>query len=94
MRTWVNPALATSLKAGNTTHPSGSIAVKELYGSGTGTAITGWAVDVKDTDGTWIFYEGFAPALNQFFFRGTSNLCGNCHRAGVDQVLTPPAALP
>ncbi|MCU0701115.1 MAG: hypothetical protein MUC96_31790 [Myxococcaceae bacterium] len=94
VRTWVNPVLAESLEAGNTSHPIGSIAVKELYGSGTGTTITGWAVDVKDVDGTWVFFEGFTPALNQFFFRGTGNLCSNCHRAGVDQVLTPPSALP
>lgn len=92
VRTWVNPVLAASLKAGSTNHPPGSIAVKELYGSGT--SITGWAVDVKDLDGTWIFFEGFTPALNQYFFRGTANLCGNCHRAGLDQVLTPPSALP
>lgn len=91
VRTFVNEPLSTSLKAGNTTHPVGSIVVKELFSAGTR---TGWAVDAKGDDGVWVFFEGFEPQLNQYFFRGTGNLCANCHASGVDFVLTPKAALP
>jgi hypothetical protein len=91
VRTWVNPTLAASLRAGATTHPAGSVAVKELYGSGT--AITGWAIDVKRDDGVWVFWEGFLPQLDQYYFVGMNNLCGRCHQAGVDTVLTPADAL-
>ncbi|MBL9043365.1 MAG: hypothetical protein JNM83_17260 [Myxococcales bacterium] len=37
VRTYVNSLLYASLKAGNVSHPKGSIVVKELYGSGTTT---------------------------------------------------------
>jgi hypothetical protein len=91
VRTWVNPTLAASLRAGATTHPAGSVAVKELYGSGT--TITGWAIDVKRDDGVWVFWEGFLPQLDQFYFVGVNNLCGRCHQGGVDTVLTRADAL-
>jgi hypothetical protein len=91
VRTFVNDALYASMKAGNTAHPNGSIAVKELYSGG---AINGWAVDVKRSDGQWVFYEGFKPALNQYYFVGGGNLCANCHQGGVDFVLLPAGALP
>jgi hypothetical protein len=91
VRTFVNPALYASLKAGSTTHPNGSIAVKELF---TGGAHSGWAIDAKGDDGVWTYLEGFEPALNQYFFRGGGNLCSGCHQAGVDQVLVPAAAFP
>ncbi len=91
VRTFVNEPLCASLKAGNTTHPIGSVVVKELFSSGTR---TGWAVDAKGDDGVWVFFEGFEPQLNQYFFRGTGNLCANCHASGVDFVLTKAAALP
>lgn len=91
VRTFVNDVLYASMKAGNTTHPRGSIVVKELFSNG---ARNGWAVDAKDDEGTWVFFEGFEPQLNQYFFRGTGNLCSNCHAGGVDFVLTPPSALP
>lgn len=86
VRTFLNPPLFASLSAANATHPPGSIAVKELF---TGTTRTGWAVDAKTSDGEWIFYEGFEPQLNQYFFRGTGNLCSNCHASGTDFLLTP-----
>ncbi|MBE2253399.1 MAG: hypothetical protein IAE78_27975 [Myxococcus sp.] len=91
VRTFVNDALYASLKAGNATHPNGSVSVKELYANG---ARTGWAVDAKGDDGVWVYFEGFEPQLNQYFFRGTGNLCANCHASGVDFVLTPASALP
>ena len=91
VRTFVNDVLYASMKAGNTMHPRGSMGVKELFTNG---ARTGWAIDAKDDDGVWTYFEGFEPQLNQYFFRGTGNLCSNCHAGGVDFVLTSPSALP
>jgi hypothetical protein len=91
VRTFVNDTLYTSLKQGRASHPSGSIAVKELY---TGANRTGWAVDIKGDDGVWIYYEGFEPRLDQYYFRGDGNLCANCHAGGVDRVLVPASAFP
>lgn len=91
VRTFVNATLYTSLKEGRASHPTGSIAVKELY---TGASRTGWAVDVKGDDGVWIYYEGFEPRLDQYYFRGDGNLCANCHAGGVDRVLVPASAFP
>lgn len=91
VRTFVNDVLYASLKAGNTMHPRGSIAVKELFTNG---VRTGWAIDAKDDDGVWTYFEGFEPQLNQYFFRGSGNLCSNCHAGGVDSVLTPASSLP
>lgn len=95
VRTYVNDVLYASLKAGNTSHPKGSIVVKELYGSGT-SSLTGHAVDIKDdTSGEWVFYEGFAPGYGSpYYFRGTANFCASCHAPGLDYVLTKPSALP
>ncbi len=91
VRTFVNPLLRDSLKAAAAQHPIGSVVVKELSNGGT---ITGYAIDAKRSDGQWLFLEGFLPGLNQYFFVGTGNLCSNCHRAGVDFVLTPASAIP
>lgn len=91
VRTFLNPLLYASAKAGNTVHPPGSISVKELY---SGTNRTGWAVDVKTSDGEWVFFEGFEPQLNQYYFRGVGNLCANCHAGGTDFLLTPASAFP
>lgn len=88
VRTFVNTALYDSLEAGNAAHPNGSIAVKELFTAGTR---SGWAIDAKGDDGVWTYFEGFEPALNQYFFRGNGNLCSQCHQAGVDQVLVVAA---
>ncbi len=91
VRTFVNPPLHQSLKSGEPLHPAGSVVVKELR---SGEQLTGYAIDVKRSDGEWVFYEGFLPSLDQYFFVGTSNLCGNCHRPGSDFVLTAASALP
>lgn len=91
VRTFVNAPLYTSLKQGQPSHPNGSIAVKELF---TGADRTGWAVDVKGEDGVWIYFEGFEPQLDQFYFRGDGNLCANCHAGGVDRVLVPASNFP
>ena len=94
VRTYVNDVLFASLKAGNTSHPKGSIVVKELYGSGM-SSLTGHAVDIKDEQtGEWVFYEGFAPGYSSpYYFRGTVNFCASCHAPGLDYVLTKPSAL-
>ncbi len=91
VRTFVNDTLYRSMKAGNTKHPQGSIAVKELF---KGTELNGWAVDVKRDDSTWVFYEGFLPALNEYYFAGPGNLCSNCHESGGDFVRVTPAMIP
>src|SRR5687767_11679023 len=49
VRTYLNDSLFASLSAGSSEHPKGSIAVKELYSSGTET-VTGWAVMEKTED--------------------------------------------
>jgi hypothetical protein len=93
-RTWQIDNAEGNLVATLTTQGkalTGSIAVKELFTRG---ARTGWAVDAKAADGRWLFFEGFEPALDQFFFRGSGNLCARCHSSGIDFVLTPPEAFP
>jgi hypothetical protein len=86
VRTFFNDKVAASLRAGTGVHPRGSILVKELYN---GPDIMGYAIDVKDTDGTgasnWIFYEGFAPSFNGYYGRANST-CTGCHSQGVDYV--------
>ena len=93
VRVFLGPNLDASLKAGNTTHPAGSAAVKEMYdGSG---KLQGWAVMVKTTADSaggkgWFWYEitsttdGSKPVA-------TGNgvpLCFGCHFTGRDFVLT------
>ena len=90
VRTFVNEKLLGSLRSGADTHPPGSIAVKELY---EGTSVTGYAIDSKGADGGWHFFEGFEPALNQYYYEGTQNGCAGCHRPGKDFILTPVSAL-
>lgn len=94
VRTFVNAALFDSLEAGNTVHPKGAVAVKELYGSGS--AITGWAVEYKTDDDSaggqgWYWYEIYSatdPSSPVAAGNGKS-LCFNCHAGGTDYVLSP-----
>lgn len=92
VRTWLNPELLASLKAGNDKHPNASIAVKELYDD-LG-ARRGFAVAVKNDEGKWVFWEGFEPSLDQYYFVGTGNPCANCHSTGKDFLLTEASAFP
>jgi hypothetical protein len=94
VRTFLNAALFESMSAGNSTHPKGAVAVKELYGSGD--TVTGWAAEVKTDDDSaggqgWYWYEIFSttdPSGPVAAGNGKS-LCYNCHEGGVDYVLTP-----
>lgn len=90
VRTFLNDPLANSLRSGAETHPPGSIAIKELYD---GSTLNGYAIDWKGEDGRWRFFEGFEPALNEYFYVGTDNGCAGCHRPGRDFLLTPASAL-
>ena len=94
VRTFVNAALFESLAAGNTVHPKGAAAVKELYGSGS--TITGWAAEVKTDDDSaggqgWYWYENFSTTdpSNPVAAGNGKSLCFNCHSGGTDYVLTP-----
>lgn len=92
VRTWLSPALAASLAAGDPLHPVGSAAVKELYGDGD--TARGYSVLVRVGDGAgdnaWYWYERF-DGTTYADGRGVA-LCAGCHAAGVDQILTewPP----
>lgn len=92
VRVFFNSIVTESLRAGNATHPVGSILVKELY-KDDGKTLRGHALDVKITEGpgkdTWIFYEGFGPDYsNNYYGRGHST-CHGCHASGSDYVTSP-----
>lgn len=92
VRVFFNDTVVQSLRAGNTTHPVGSILVKELY-EGDGKTLRGHALDVKISEGpgkdTWLFYEGFGPEYaSNYYGRGHSS-CHGCHASGSDYVTSP-----
>lgn len=94
VRTFVNAALFDSLAAGNTVHPKGAAAVKELYGDGS--AVEGWAVELKTADDSaggqgWYWYEIYSATdpSNPVAAGNGKSLCFNCHDGGTDYVLTP-----
>jgi hypothetical protein len=89
VRVFFNDTAVQSLRAGNDTHPLGTILVKELYSSD-GTRLTGHAVEAKVEAGagkdTWLFFEadlGQSPA--PYYGRGHPT-CHGCHSAGRDYV--------
>ncbi len=89
VRTFINPALDASLAASMGVHPSGSAAVKELYGAGS--ELRGYAIAIKTQDGEsgadWWWYEiydGQTYAASQ-----GASLCTGCHSDGLDFVWTP-----
>jgi len=88
VRTFVNTTLLESLEAGNTEHPIGATAVKELYGANP--EIGGWAVMIKVASGddasTWYWYESFGDTT----YADDTGVagCGNCHASGADYVRT------
>lgn len=92
VRVFFNDVVTASLRAGNETHPVGSILVKELF-EDDGKTSKGHALDVKISEGagkdTWIFYEGFEPDYsNNYYGRGHST-CHGCHESGKDYVTSP-----
>jgi hypothetical protein len=92
VRVFFNDVLAGSMRAGNATHPVGSITVKELYESD-GKTLRGHALDVKVAEGTgkdtWVFYEGFGPGYDDNYYGRAHSTCHGCHAdGGRDYVLT------
>lgn len=89
VRVYFNDTVAASLRAGNATHPAGSIVVKELYDDDAKT-VTGHALEVKVADGagkdTWIFFEGFGPDYDSNYYGRAHATCHGCHAAGQDYV--------
>ncbi len=95
VRVYLNGALDRSLADGADEHPPGSVAVKELFGSGKDT-VTGWAVGVKTSGASdggrgWYWYEAFdTNATPSSTIEGQGKpLCSSCHAAGRDFVLVP-----
>jgi hypothetical protein len=90
VRTWVNPTLHASLEAGGSTHPVGSVAVKELYGDSGDTAL-GYSVMVKVSPGsggdTWYWNETYNGSV--YASSVGAGLCTGCHADGADFILTP-----
>jgi hypothetical protein len=90
VRTFVNDVLYDSLATGASSHPEGSAAIKELYGSGD--TVRGWSVEIKlqaDSAGGdgWYWYEGYQDSV---YADGTGDGgCTGCHGGGSDYVLTP-----
>jgi hypothetical protein len=89
VRVFFNEALVTAARAGTTPLPKGAATVKELYDANE--TLTGYAIDLKIADGagkdTWLFYEGFAPAYDQFY--GVAHpTCHGCHESGKDYLLS------
>jgi hypothetical protein len=97
VRTFVNPALFDSLEAGNTAHPKGAAAVKELYGGGD--ELRGWSAMIKGFENStmdapgdgWFWYEAYdGGVFGNSFGDGT---CVGCHADShpqfKDHVLTP-----
>ena len=89
VRVFFNDTVVQSLRAGNATHPVGSILVKELY-EGDGKTLRGHALDVKISEGsgkdTWIFYEGFGPDYSSNYYGRGHSTCHGCHASGTDYV--------
>ncbi len=78
--TYLSPKLTTSLEAGNSTHPIGAAAVKELLGRD-GDDVNGFTVWVKVADDGgdgFYWYEEF-DGSNFANGRGTS-ICVGCHQ--------------
>jgi len=93
VRTYVNPKLEASLKAGAAAHPKGAASVKEFV---SGTTVTGWAVSLKTQDASdegkgWYWYEIFstAPRASGAIEGQGRPGCAGCHSGGKDFVQIP-----
>jgi hypothetical protein len=94
VRTYINPSLEASLKAGSAEHPVGAASVKELYLSGS--SVQGWAVMVKtqaasDAGQGWYWYEVYSATdpSNPVADGNGVPLCYNCHVSGKDFFRSP-----
>jgi hypothetical protein len=93
LRVFVDGRLYSSLKAGNLTHPLGSLAVAERYDlDGDPVAHLLAIKDTGPVGSEWVFFE--QSAVGETYERGTAGGCGLCHAAGTDFVFTPGSALP
>lgn len=89
VRVFINPTLAASLADGNTTHPQGSAAVKELYGSSsTPLGFSYWVkLDPDSADGANLYwYEVYNDT--EYADAQGSSLCTGCHSGGNDFLLS------
>ena len=89
VRTFVDACLGGSLNASETERPSGSAAVKELYGDGE--EIRGWSVMAKIASGsgadTWYWFEIYDDTV--YGDDIGLELCSDCHSGGDDFFLSP-----
>ncbi len=88
VRTYLNDVLFDSLSAANPAHPTGAVAVKELYYATPDGAVREWAVMIKQQDDSdlgrgWYWYEGVGLAGSGL------GICTGCHASGRDFVLIP-----
>jgi len=92
-RIYFNDALSGSLSRGDTSHPVGAAAVRELYDPD-GSTLVGWAVMIKvDDTGAptdWFFYEHYEPDEPQtpplVGERGAPG-CVGCHSHATDMIM-------
>ena len=92
VRVFVNDKLDRSMRSGNTKHPTGSVAVKELHKNG---ELYGWAAMIKarEDDGRgngWYWYENLSTtdATNPVAASLGHQMCVGCHSPGKDFVRT------
>ncbi len=94
VRVFYNNILATSLKAGNSVHPAGSTAIKEMFTADG--QLQGWAVNTKTSDDTdegagWFWYEVTSASDDSAIAAAGNGVtgCFGCHsRGGSDMVLS------
>jgi hypothetical protein len=89
VRVFFNDTAVQSLRAGNDTHPVGTLLVKELYASD-GAQLIGHALEVKVEAGagkdTWLFFEAELKDNPAPYYGRGHPTCHGCHEAGKDYV--------
>jgi hypothetical protein len=86
VRVYINDTLEQSLADGNTSHPVGSSAIKELYDAD-GVTRLGWAVSVKTAEDSgdgmgWYWYRNLSDDVTAD--ANGDAACTGCHQPGVD----------